>query len=291
MADIGRLSKGGSAGYTCVPIDPSTPDVHDSMALFEVIVLAVVQGISEFLPISSSGHVVVVAELFEQLGQPRQRLLTLNIVLHLGTLGAIVVFYWRRLCRLLGQDRRVVKLLVAGTLPAAAVGLPIRWALDEPLESALLAGCMFPLTGAMLVWTAWLTPGTTACRELSCTRAFLIGVCQAFAILPGISRSGATIVAGLACGLKRDEAATFSFLLAIPAIGGAGMMEIVALVREPSHSTSLGLLALGAAVSFAVGFASLAWLVRWLQKGRLHRFAWWLFFLGPVVIAWTLFWH
>jgi len=261
------------------------------MVLIEVIVLAVVQGICEFLPISSSGHVVVLAELFEQLGQPTHELLTLNIVLHLGTLGAILVFYWRRLCRLLGEDRRVVKLLVAGTLPAVAVGLPVRWALGDPLESALLAGCMFPLTGAMLAWTAWLTPGTTTCRELSYARAFLVGVFQAFAILPGISRSGATIVAGLACGLKRDEAAAFSFLLAVPVIGGAGLLELVALAREPSHSTPLGMLALGAAVSFAVGLAALAWLLRWLQKGRLHHFAWWVLLLGPTVIAWRLFWH
>jgi undecaprenyl-diphosphatase len=118
--------------------------------------------------------------------------------------------------------------------------------------------------------------------------ALLIGLFQAFAILPGISRSGTTIVAGLGCGLRRDEAATFSFLLAIPAIGGAGLLELKDLLSEPAGHMPLGALALGALVSFVVGLLSLCWLIRWLQKGRLHLFAWWVIPLGLAVIAWRL---
>jgi len=258
------------------------------MGLFEVLVLAVVQGVAEFLPISSSGHVVVVGKIFEQFGRPMPDMPSLNIVLHVGTLGAILAFYWRPLRQVLGQDRRVIRLLVVATLPAAAVGIPLRWAFGEALQSALLAGFMFPLTGAMLLWSARLSPGTVTCRKLNYAGALLIGVFQAIAILPGVSRSGATIVAGLACGLKREEAATFSFLLAIPAIGGAGLMELVALLRAPAHLSSLALLGLGAALSFAVGLASLALLLRWLREGRLHHFAAWVLLLGPAVIAWKL---
>ena len=140
----------------------------------------------------------------------------------------------------------------------------------------------------MLLWTARRETGQTACRELRYDQALLIGVFQAFAILPGISRSGATIVAGLGCGLRRDEAAAFSFLLAIPAIGGAGLLQTVDLIRQPAESTPLAALALGALASFAVGLLSLWWLVRWIRQGRLYYFAGWVIPLGLAVVAWQL---
>jgi undecaprenyl-diphosphatase len=258
------------------------------MALLEVVFLAIIQGITEFLPISSSGHVVVAAALFSQLGHPIEQMVTVNVVLHLGTLGAILVFYRGRICRLLGEDRRVIRLLVVGTLPAAVVAVPLRWHLQAPLESPALAGCMFLVTGAMLALSPRTRLGQVDCRDLTYGQALLVGVFQALAVLPGISRSGATIVAGLGCGLKRDEAAAFSFLLAIPIIGGVGLVELVGVLLNPSSAPPPGLLGLGAALSFSVGLASLAWLVHWLRKGRLHQFAWWVIPLGVAVVAWRL---
>jgi undecaprenyl-diphosphatase len=254
----------------------------------EVVILALVQGVTEFLPISSSGHLAVVGALFEQLGRPLDKKLTLTVVLHLGTLAAILVFYWRRVRRLVDQDRRMVGLLAVGTLPAAVVGLPLKWLVGDLLQNAELVGFMFLLTGAMLLWSDRAKPGNLICRELSYARALLIGAFQALAILPGVSRSGATIVAGLGCGLKRDEAAVFSFLLAIPVIAGAGLIELLDLARGSPDSAPSGLLALGAGLSFAVGLASLAFLVRWLRQGRLRHFAWWVLLLGPTVLAWRL---
>jgi len=259
--------------------------------LLETIILAIVQGITEFLPISSSGHLVVGADLFEQFGHPISEKLTVNIVLHVGTLAAILVFYWERIWRLLGEDRRVIWLVAIGTLPAVIVGLLLKWQLEDALNSAMLVGLMFPVTGAMLLWSRRQPPGTLLCRDLGYRRALLVGVFQALAILPGISRSGATIVAGLTSGLRRDEAAAFSFLLAIPAIGGAGLLEFVDLLGQSPGSTDFGALAMGALVSFVVGVASLTWLVRWLQRGHLYRFAWWVLPLGPVVILWQLLWR
>ncbi len=258
------------------------------MLIIEVILLAIVQGIGEFLPISSSGHVVVLAALFDQVGVPLEEKLALNVVLHLGTLLAILVFYGRRIVQLLGRDRRVIGLLVVGTLPAVIVGLSIKAYCQDVLENPLLAGLMFLVTAAMLLWTARQPAGSLECRDLSFGKALLIGVFQAVAILPGISRSGSTIVAGLGVGLKRDEAAAFSFLLAIPAIGGAGVLEGLHLLRHPSQSVPPDLLMLGAIVSFVVGFGCLWWLLRWLQQGRLYFFAWWLLVVGPVVIVWQL---
>jgi undecaprenyl-diphosphatase len=258
--------------------------------LAEILVLAVVQGITEFLPISSSGHLAVLADLFRQIGaEPVEEELTVTIVLHVGTLAAIIAFYWRRIGQLLGKDLRVIGLLVVGTLPAAVVGIGIKTLhFDEALESALLAGLMFPITAAMLLWSARQPRQGGLCRHLSYGQALLIGAFQAFAILPGISRSGATIVAGLACGLRRDEAAAFAFLLAIPSIGGAGLLEALDLASQGPANLSPAALVLGMVVSFAVGLTALWWLLRWLKEGHLHWFAWYLLPLSAAVILWKM---
>lgn len=256
------------------------------MVLLEILFLAVVQGITEFLPISSSGHLVVLAALFDH---PMEGKLTVNIVLHIGTLAAILVFFWRRIVALLGEDRRVVWLIVVGSIPAAVVGLVLKKHCGPMLVDPMTAGLMFPVTGIMLLWIARRTPGEIACRELGFGRALLVGLFQALAILPGISRSGATIVAGLGVGLKREEAAAFSFLLAIPVMAGAGLLEVKDMLEQTANSTPIGPLVLGALVSFAVGMGALWWLVRWVQRGQLHWFAYWVLPLGPLVILWQLF--
>jgi len=250
--------------------------------------LSIVQGIGEFLPISSSGHVVVLATLFDHLGHPMPDKITVNIALHLGTLLSILCVYWRRILGLLGKDWRVIGLLIAGTLPAALFGVSLKTHLQGSLDSAVVAGCMFPITGLMLLWSPHQKPGDLACRELTYRQALMIGVFQAFAIFPGISRSGSTIIAGLGIGLRREEAATFSFLLAIPAILGAGLLEGLHLLRGSPQAEPFGLLGLGMALSFAIGLVSLWWLLRWLHQGRLHLFAWWVLLLGPAVLVWQL---
>lgn len=256
--------------------------------LFEIILLSIVQGIGEFLPISSSGHVVVLANLFNQLGYSLPDVVTVNIALHLGTLLSILVVYWRRILGLLGQDRRVIGLLLAATMPAAIFGVYLKTHLKDSLDSALVAGCLFPVTGLLLLWTARKQPGELTCRQLTYGRALVIGIFQALAIFPGISRSGSTIIAGLGTGLKREEAATFSFLLAIPAILGAGLLESLDLAHSTAPSEPFGLLGLGLALSATIGILSLWWLLRWLEQGRLHLFAWWVLLLGPAVVAWQL---
>lgn len=256
------------------------------MQLFGIVVLlAVVQGIGEFLPISSSGHIVILGTLFGQ-----TEILTLNIVLHLGTLLAILVYYRQRILALLTRDRRTIGLVIVGTLPAVVIGLWIKETCGDVLENALLTGVMFPITGLALLWTVRAKPGDVTCLNLRYDEALLIGFAQAFAVLPGISRSGATIVAGLARGMRRDEAAAFSFLLAIPAIAGGGLLHVVDLLTEESTGSHIapGLLVVGVVVSFVIGLASLAWLIRWLEQGRLYLFSWYLLILGPAVIVWQV---
>jgi undecaprenyl-diphosphatase len=259
------------------------------MIWLEMIVLAIVQGIGEFLPISSKGHVVIGDALFHQVGYDLgEDKLTVNIILHFGTLLTILVFYWRRVWQLLGQDRRVIGLLVVGSLPVAVIGGLLKKPLEAAFENPLYVGLMLPITGALLIWSAGRTAGNTTCRQLSYGRALVIGIAQGFALLPGISRSGTTIVAGLGVGLRRDEAATFSFLLAIPAIAGATLLKARDLLRAPPDATPWPVLALGAAVSFLVGLAALWWLNRWLRQGRLYLFACWVIPLGAAVTVWQL---
>ena len=254
----------------------------------EVMFLAVVQGITEFLPVSSSGHLVVLSAIFDRLGVEMDEKLTVNIVLHLGTLLAVLFFYRRRIYGLLSKDKRVVLLLAVGTVPAVIVGLTLKRFSEQLLVNPLLAGPMFIVTAGMLIWTTRHPGGETECRDLSYGHAVIIGIFQAFAILPGISRSGSTIVSGLGCGLKREEAATFSFLLAIPVIAGAGILDLKDLAAGGNGSVPIMVLVIGAAVSFAVGLAALGWLVEWVRHGRLHWFAWWLIPVGIMVTIWKL---
>ncbi|MGH7140574.1 MAG: undecaprenyl-diphosphate phosphatase [Pirellulales bacterium] len=260
-------------------------------SLLHVLMLAVVQGIGEFLPISSSGHLLLANELWQRAGgQPLDDLLGAEIVLHGGTLLSILVVYRRRIVRLLADERHMIGRLVVGTLPAIVVGLPLH-EIDRfrsYLENPFLAGCLLPTSGILLLWAARRDEGTTGYSQISYRQAFLIGIAQSIAILPGISRSGATIVAGLAVGLRRDAAASFSFLLAIPAILGAVVLEAKDFVFADVTGKQVGELLAGAAVSFLVGVAALLLLLRWLRQGRLQPMAWWCIGVGAAFTTWWL---
>lgn len=253
-----------------------------------LLLLAVVQGVAEFLPISSSGHLIVLGNLLGGSDGALPDLNDVNIVLHLGTLGSILAFYWRRVLKLLTDDRRVIWLMLIGTVPAIVVGLPLKLLFEHMLESPLVAGLLFPVTGLVLLATLRLPTGEIDYRKMSWRDALFIGCCQAVAILPGLSRSGSTIAAGLYRGLNRASAATFSFLLAIPAILGAGVLEGIDLLKDGQPiSVPVDQLLIGATVSFVVGLAAIWLLNRWLQSGRLQIFAWYCLGLGVVVVTWS----
>ena len=252
--------------------------------LFRIIVLAVVQGVAEFLPISSSGHLVIVDEL---LGGHTD-VTDVNIVLHAATLLSIIVFYWNRVWKLLGSDRSTIPRLIVGTIPVVVIGLVVKLKFEHLLQNPLLAGCMLLFTAAILYYTSRRPREEGTYQELTFGRTFAIGLAQAFAILPGVSRSGTTICAGLKAGLSRNDAATFSFLLAIPAIGGATVLELKDLLGGAELSMSIGHLATGAIVAFLVGLVSLWGLLRVLERGKLQYFAHWCVVVGLTVITWQL---
>lgn len=259
------------------------------MSSAQIVILAVIQGIAEFLPVSSSGHLVIVADLLSQNGnKPDFDVADVTIFLHAGTLGSILVFYWNRVLMLLREDRRTIPLLIVGTIPAVVAGLIIKKMFDEILLNSLLAGSMLVITGVILLIASRFRHRDGTYQELSYARAVGIGMAQAFAILPGISRSGSTIVAGMANGLSRRDSATFSFLLAIPVIAGAMLLETVDIFMDAQMSTSVPKLLLGAAVSFVVGLFALWLLLRTLERGRLEWFAYWCFPVGIGAVIWQL---
>ncbi|MEO8496914.1 MAG: undecaprenyl-diphosphate phosphatase [Planctomycetota bacterium] len=266
------------------------------LSLTEIIVLAVVQGVTEFLPVSSSGHLVVVAALMADGDVEKFDVGGVSIFLHGGTLLSIIVFYWHRLWSLLSTDRELIVPLGIATVPAVVVGLSMKLTgADALLSSPLLAGCMLPVTGIILIWASRRASGQDECRSLSYKNAALIGFSQACAILPGLSRSGTTISMGLRLGLAPTAAATFSFLMAIPVIGGACLLEIVKLAKDGAFSSaagqsiSLNHLLIGAVVAYTVGLVSLWLLVKWLERGRFQYFAAWCIPVGIGVIIWQLF--
>jgi len=262
------------------------------MEYIRIIFLGIVQGITEFLPVSSDGHLVVADALFQAFSGDKdltKENLVVTIILHLGTLLAILIIYWKNVLRLLTHDRRVIGLLIVGTIPAAIVGLLLDKFLEEYMVNPFLTGCLLPINGLILLFIDRKLPGEVSYEQLTYPKAIIIGCCQAFAPLPGISRSGTTIAGGLAVGLRRDAAATFSFLLAIPAISGAGVLGLIKLVTKGTDDMpSAGVLLVGAAVSFVVGLVSLRLLLKLLREGLLDPFAYWCIALGISVIVWQL---
>ncbi len=251
------------------------------MHLLELVVLSIVQGIAEFLPISSSGHLVLVGWLLGETSESA----TVEIILHTGTLASILVVYRRRIFDLLKSDRRVVPLLVIGTVPVVLVGLPLKMYGESVLKSPIVAGSMLLITGSLLLGLKYLRKGETQYADLTWGKALLIGCFQAFAILPGVSRSGSTIFGGRLLGLRGADAVTFSFLLAIPAISAASVLAVKDILKDGAGGTDVAMLITGAVISFTTGVFALRWLIRWSTKDRLHWFAFWCIPIGLLSIA------
>lgn len=252
-----------------------------------LLLLALIQGISEFLPISSDGHLVLAQHFLEFSGA---RLAT-DVALHLGTLGAVLLVFRRELLALardvLRGEMRELGLLFLGSLPAAAVGLGLREYFEALFESGR-AAALGLLGTALCLWVGErarrraLARGT-ASTQLGWRDALLIGSAQAFAILPGVSRSGTTIATALVRGTEANAAARFSFLLSVPAVTGAVLLEVPALVRSGEFGTELGLAVLA---TFAIGVFALQFLLAFLGRGAFRWCAWYCLAVGSAALFW-----
>lgn len=255
----------------------------------EAAVLGVIQGLAEFLPVSSSGHLVIFAELIHGLTgrtvDPRSNL-HMTVALHVGTLLAILWVY-RADLRVLLNRRRVCLAIGVATLPLVILGLT-RWDEQFPalFGNPLVAGWCLLITAALLLLGQWRERCRYALDDMPLTAAFAVGLFQAVALMPGISRSGSTIVGGLLSGLHRDASTTFSFFIAIPAIVGATILTVREAWLHPGGDYSAGPLVLGTAVSFGVGLVALRWLLRLVSERKLHWFAGYCIVAGTATILW-----
>jgi undecaprenyl-diphosphatase len=253
-------------------------------------ILGIVQGVAEFLPVSSSGHLVIVGELLDQYGGTEipAESATMSIALHFGTLLSILFVYRRELPGIV-KDIKLLKLILLATIPVGAIGILLKDQIEEVFDTPLLAGGGLIVTAVLLLIGRRLQRRQQHPAELNSLTAGMIGVFQAIAIIPGISRSGSTIAAGLACGLTREQAARFSFLIAIPAISGAAIVKAKDLVtRAAAVDSNLLPVALGTFIAFVVGIAALSWLLTIVTADRLHWFAGYCLLAGSATIMWQL---
>lgn len=243
------------------------------MTLIQAIILGIVQGITEFLPISSSGHLVLGETLFNL---DVDGLKDFDVVVHVGSLLAILIYFWRDLLK-----TKYWPWLILGTVPAVIVGFTLEDQIDAIFRSALSVGIVMLIMGAIFCIPERF--GKTG-KKLTWLNVILIGFAQALALIPGVSRSGSTIFTGTMLGLKREEAARFSFMLGSIAIAGAGLLTALDLTEI---SIGTGTLAAGFIASFAAGLASVTWLMRFLRKHSLRTFGIYLILIGGVTIIVT----
>jgi len=251
----------------------------------DALILGLVQGATEFLPISSSGHLVLTGAL---LGVEEGGLLV-EITLHTGTLLAVLVYFRERIRWMLGgasrrdetgrRARAWILWLLIGTVPAAVVGIAFKHPIEEIFRSPRAALLGLLATGFILMSTRW---SRTRRTEPAGPAALVMGAAQALAILPGISRSGSTIAAGMWSGVEKAEAAEFSFLLSLPAIAGAALLQTADLLQGtvPGAGEMLLPLVVGFAASFAAGYAAIAGLLEVLRRRGLVPFAWYCWAVG-----------
>lgn len=248
----------------------------------EAFFLGILQGLTEFLPISSSGHLYLGRHLFglDDAG------LFLDTMLHLGTLVAVLIFYKKELWYIVKNPfSKLTMLLIVGTVPAVVAGLLFKDTFEEISKTGVTIGWEFLITGLML-WTAdTIKDGYKKMDDISFTDVFIIGIFQATAIFPAISRSGATIAAGLVRRLDRQTAAYFSFLLSTPAIAGALILQSFDLFGGKTENISVGALVIGMIVSGVVGYFAIRWMIGFLKKRSLKIFAVYVWILGLVILG------
>ncbi len=249
-----------------------------------IILLAIIQGLTEYLPISSSGHLSIVYHLLK-LNEPP---LLLQLYLHLGTAMAVTIFLFKELRQvsLIPSYIFLIKILAIASIPAAVVGIALREKIELAFSSPGLLPFFFLVNSLLLLSTFYFKQGTIPLENIGYSSAFIVGVLQAVAILPGISRSGATITSGLALGFKRSTALLFSLLLSLIAISGGMIVEVL---KKPSEVFSFQLLT-GLIVSFLVGYISLGVLKKVILSNYFYVFGFYtlsiaflLWLLGPFI--------
>ncbi len=268
--------------------------------------MGVVQGLAEFLPISSSGHLSIFQNLLG-IDNALSGNLFFNVMLHVGTLGSVIVAFWddiqsmiieflRMIGDLFGRKkrnvdapvnapaRRLILLIIVATLPLVIV-LPFKDAIESLSSNTIFVGCMLIITGIMLFLADRMKSGKATERSAKFTSVLFVGLMQALATIPGISRSGATISSGLSTGFERKFAFRFAFLMSLPAVAGAALLEAVDAVQAGIDTSTLLLCLVGMIVSFFTGLAAIKLLRKVTAKGSFGWFSGYCLAVGVIAIV------
>jgi len=266
------------------------------LEFLEAVLLGVVQGLTEFLPVSSSGHLLL-GQYFLGLDQDRFGL-PFDVALHLGTLVAVVSFFWRDLLRmarafarslspgernLADPDQRLAYLILASTVPAALIGFLLEGFFETAVRSPWVVVFNLVLIGVLFIVGEAVGAKTRRADKLRFVEAVGIGLAQAAALVPGVSRSGATITLGLFLGLRREEAARFSFLMSVPIIAGAGTLQLAEVAAQGMDRSQALMFAAGFVSSAVVGYLTIRFFLRFVVHHSLRAFAYYRFGLAAVV--------
>jgi undecaprenyl-diphosphatase len=253
------------------------------MNWLEAATLGIIQGVTEFLPISSTGHLYLGRHLFglDEAG------LFLDTMLHLGTLIAVLSIYWREILSMICRPfSRISLLVIVGTIPTAVIGLAFEDLFEHISQTGATIGWEFLLTG-LILWAANAIKekGHKTLEQISFRDAFVIGVFQGAAIMPALSRSGLTIAAALFRRIDKATAAYFSFLVSIPSIAGAVILQGKKLLSGPPEMLPLSALMVGTACSAVFGYVAVKWMITLLKQGSLKGFAIYVWVLGGIILV------
>lgn len=272
--------------------------VTETLPIWQAAALGVVEGVTEFLPVSSTGHLTITEKLLG-LQVDDAAVTAYTAIIQVGAIAAAVIFFWRDIVTivvalargLFSREARTVPqwrlatAVVVGSLPIGVVGLAAKDFIEGPLRS------LWVVAAGLIVWSAVMVFAERAAtqqrhqRDVTLTDGVVIGLVQCFALVPGVSRSGATISGGLLRDLDRVTATRLSFLLGIPALTAAGVLEAVTVRDEISTSVGWAATAVGTVVSFVVAYAAIAWLLRFVARHSIVVFVWYRVVLGGAVVA------
>ena len=266
------------------------------MTLLAAILLGIIQGITEFLPVSSSAHLIL-ARAFFGWDVPPELGLAFDVALHLGTLAAILTFFRAEILAMVRalptavssappEPGRLVQLIAVGTVPIVVVGLLMNDRVEAALRQPAVAAGALAIGAAAMMVAERLGPRTRVETSLGAGAAVLIGCAQAAALIPGMSRSGSTIAMGMFLGMRRDAAARFTFLLAIPATLAAAAKEAIEVAGMELGSGMVTLFVIGFAVSALVGYLTIKYFLRFLAGHKLDAFAYYRFALAAATVIW-----
>lgn len=262
------------------------------MNIFNSIILGIIQGLAEFLPISSSGHLIIARDLF---GWQESTDLAFDAVLQLATILALIVYFYKDIWHLIKatfqmargitvdvKDKIMIWGIMVGTIPAVIIGLILQKYMETTFRSAILV-CVILIIGSGIMFLA--EKFATKNKELTVKKSLFVGFFQCLALVPGFSRSGATISGGLFMGLNREEATRFSFLLSIPIILGSGLKEFISLAHNGVLATNNLDLFFGSLTAFVVGIFAIEFLMKFLKKYPLDIFIYYRLILAVSVLS------